>query len=666
MRRFLPATAIALLFAAAAFPQTWRPIGPAGGDVRSLAVDPQDSRRLYLGTTDGHIFGSMDRGQSWQVLGRAGHSNDGVVTAILVDPRNTRRLYASLWALHSNSGGVFRSDDSGVTWQPSGLPGQQVRALAQSLSDADTLIAGTLDGVYRSTDSAATWQRISPAGHDELRNFDSIAIDPRNPAIIYAGTYHLPWKTTDAGRTWSPIHDGMLDDSDVMSIWIDRTNPQRVYASACSGIYRSDNAGKLWHKIRGIPRTAQRTHVIQQHPSDANTVFAGTTEGLWRTRNAGATWTRLTPRDWVINAVVFAEDQLVVGTEHLGILRASLSEPAVGELSFEAANRGFHHRQITGFTIDPDHPDRVLAVLANSTDAALATEDGGTTWSSVGAGLSKAKFEQVVATPSGWWATLANGGLLRFDGVKRAWRPTGMMLPSASNDSRARARGRQPLRSRVFDMAFTGDAWYAASSDGLLISRDFGSTWTQLPLGPMNMPLPVRSVRVSRDGRQLWLVSLRGLVFSRDAGQTWTWHDLPVAAGGALRLEVASDNCASAADCNSEVLLAIATVGLYVSRDGGRSWRLAASGLPEAPVHALAVANDAVLAAMQTGGLYISRDAARTWSRVEGHLADGFFPALMPGRSNLIYAASASDGVFAVDLPGKAAAANSTAGNDKK
>ncbi len=53
------------------------------------------------------------------------------------------------------------------------------------------------------------------------------------------------WKTTDGGRRWTPIHEGMIDDSDVMSILVDRTNPHRIYASAYSGIYLSENGTAL-------------------------------------------------------------------------------------------------------------------------------------------------------------------------------------------------------------------------------------------------------------------------------------------------------------------------------------------------------------------------------------------------------------------------------------
>ncbi len=101
------------------------------------------------------------------------------------------------------------------------------------------LVAGTIGGVFRSADRGRTWSRLTPEGHPDLRNVGSVAVDPTDPMVIYAGTWHLPWKSTDGGRSWFPISAGMIDDSDVMTLTIDRANPQNVFATACSGIYRS-------------------------------------------------------------------------------------------------------------------------------------------------------------------------------------------------------------------------------------------------------------------------------------------------------------------------------------------------------------------------------------------------------------------------------------------
>src|SRR6202158_2236942 len=143
--RMHKASLIALLLIAAtvASAQTWRPLGPPGGDVHSLAVDPSRPGRLFLGTADGHIFGSEDAGEHWTLLGRAGARLDAVITAIVVDPRDANILFASTWMQDpAAGGGVFRSSDGGRSWRITGLEGQAVRALALAPSNADVLVAG--------------------------------------------------------------------------------------------------------------------------------------------------------------------------------------------------------------------------------------------------------------------------------------------------------------------------------------------------------------------------------------------------------------------------------------------------------------------------------------------------------------------------------------------
>src|ERR1700722_1625932 len=314
---------LAVTLAQAARGQEWHALGPPGGDVRSLAVDPSHPARIFLGAADGHIFGSEDSGGHWLLLGRASSRLDAVITPIVVDPRDGNVIFASSWTRHAPGGGVFRSADGGRTWTSAGLAGQAVRALRMAPSDPNILIAGTLDGVYRSLDASRTWQRISPENHEELRNFDSLAIDPVDPRILYAGTYHLPWKTLDGGKNWQPIHDGMIDDSDVMSLLVDAENPNRIYASACSGIYRTDDAARQWRKIQGIPYTARRTYAIAQDPGMPSSVYAATSEGLWKTADAGVSWRRTTPESWVVNTVVLAggkPGRVLIGTEELGVM----------------------------------------------------------------------------------------------------------------------------------------------------------------------------------------------------------------------------------------------------------------------------------------------------------------------------------------------------------
>jgi photosystem II stability/assembly factor-like uncharacterized protein len=604
-------------------------------------------------------------------VGRPGSRADFVVQSLAVDPRDSRVVYAGGWTLDPVAGGgVFRSSDGGHAWQPAGLAGHAVRAIALAPSSPDTLVAGALDGVFRSADAGRSWERISPEGDEALHDLDSVAVDPHHPEVIYVGTSHLPWKTSDGGRHWSSIHEGMIDDSDVMSIVVDHSRSARVYASACSGIYRSENGGALWRKIGGIPNTARRTHVIRQDPRHSQILFAGTTEGLWKSADGGASWRRLTPPDWSINGLVVSEatpGRLELGTQKLGLV---VSED--GGQTFHVSNDGFNHRRIISLALDSTNPVRVLAVLADAPEPLLATDDGGRTWKPLGPGLRRESVRGIYASPGGWWAALDRGGLMRYDPTLHggAWTPAGMLsgdlqpsselsepillkrrsAPPAPAHAAKPAAGLRRLRAVVNDMAFSVGGWYAATEDALLVSRDEGRTWRGVPFGPLS--LPTRSVRVSPDGRRIWAVSLRGIVFSLDGGRSWAWRDLPVDAGGALHLDAADESN----------FFAIGNRALYVSLDAGRTWRKAGNGLPQVPIQQVAFVAGWVFAAAQSGGIYYSRDRGLSWSRLEGSLAEAFFPAVVASASSsTVFAASSTDGLYAVEFSSSGSAAEAAA-----
>lgn len=658
--------AVAFLLSSSASAQIWRSAGLTGGDVRALATDPGDPKIVYLGTTDGHIFGSRDAGESWKLLGRAGTNSNAVVTALIVDPRNSSVIYAGIWTREAagESGGVLISRNGGVTWQESGLRAHAVRALAQASSDPDTIVAGALDGVFVSHDGARNWERVTPAGDDELRNFDSLAIDPMNREIIYAGTFHLPWKTIDGGKRWSPIHEGMIDDSDVLSLAIDATSPQRIFASACSGIYLSEAAGATWKKVAGIPYASRRTLVIRQDPLQQMVLYAGTTEGLWKSSDAGGHWKRVSPADLVINAIVLESQsdssgmrsdsthasRILIGTEQRGVLASN-----DGGTSFHSANDGFFHRRILSAAVDTRDAQHVAAAVTNAPESVVESDDGGTTWAAMDGGLGPTGVRTIFSSPSGWWAALPSGGLAHYDGASKVWIHTGTFLaaqvgPNGPSVANSKIVSIRPL---VNDVSVNDSGWLAATEQGLFQSRDRGTTWTSLRFASGD--LPVQSVRVSKDGNAIRIVSSNGMVFSEDAGRSWTWHDLPLDSGGALKLEWADES----------TLLAAARRGVYISRDAGATWAKEQAGLPGARVEEMLLRPGLWMISMEpagassgrSGGLYASRDKGFSWSRISstglgqsGGPGESEFPVLAAGASESIFAGSASEGLYLIEF----------------
>src|ERR1700751_5845046 len=606
--------------------QQWRQVGPSGGTVISLEADPHNASKIFLGTSDGHVFSSNDQGQHWQLLSRIGTGQDDVVTHIIVDERNSNHLYASTWTLYSGGGGVYRSDDAGRCWKLIGVPKETVGALAQAPTHPKLLVAGSLSGVYRSKDDGNTWERITPANHDDLRNFDSLAFDPKDENTIYAGTYHLPWKTTDGGKNWSPVVKGMIDDSDVMSIVIDPSNPSNVHATACSGIYHSVDAGQNWKRYAGIPFVFRRTQLIKQDPQHPDTLYAGTTSGLWKTSNEGGEWKRTTPGDWVVNAILIDPknpQRVILGTEREGV---QISDN--GGLSFAAATNAF-----------------------------LVTKDGGASWTTLGPGLKRSDVRHVYAMPSGWWASLASGGMMKYEEATHKWVKAGLFVPEAAVTPVAQtasktSKGKKPspvsktplakkagptlLAFQVNELTFGGNEWFAATTGGVLVSKDKGTTW-RYAANEALVKQPAQSLEVSTDGSQVWAVSLKTLLFSADSGAHWDSLELSFGSAGNLHLRRVDD----------QNLFITSNMGLYSSHDAGRNWTRA--DIRELQFQDAAGAGSARLASLQRHGLVASFDSGKTWQKVNDPLAEGFFPLVRAGRGGSLFAVSATEGLFTLD-----------------
>jgi hypothetical protein len=131
----------------------WVSIGPGGGPVWALAINPQTPDTLYAGTYGG-VFKSTNGGTNWTA------TNTGLtityVRALAINPQTPDTLYAG-----TDGGGVFKSTNGGTNWTAvnTGLATDTVvLALAINPQTPDTLYAGTWgEGVFKSTDGGANW-----------------------------------------------------------------------------------------------------------------------------------------------------------------------------------------------------------------------------------------------------------------------------------------------------------------------------------------------------------------------------------------------------------------------------------------------------------------------------------------------------------------------------
>ena len=251
----------------------------------------------------------------------------GRVTAVVVDPRNTGVVY-----LGGAQGGVWKSTDSGATWNPltDNQPSLAIGALAIDPSNPDTIYAGTGEenfyydtmygaGILKSTNGGTTWTQL-PTGPFVSSNFTpparigQISVHPSNGQILLAAidrfnraTEAGVYRSTDGGQTWALV----LRGAEATDVTFDPNDGNTAYAglgyfAGAAGVYKSTDAGATWTKLTGtgsnllpgsglgavtvaISRSASATlYVAIENNANSNLL------GLYKTVDGGANWTLLT------------------------------------------------------------------------------------------------------------------------------------------------------------------------------------------------------------------------------------------------------------------------------------------------------------------------------------------------------------------------------------
>ena len=257
-------------------------------------------------------------GASYARGGPAAESFSLSPSVIQINPERPNILYASILGNDSQPGGVFKSTDAGKTWSradtgmtvPAGSPPDsavRVDALALDPRSPSVLYAGTGLGIFKTTDGAKTWKLAStgidfggdPLGHRLLEGFIwAIAIDPVHTSTVYAASLAGVWKTNDGGATWKRVlRNGAVN------LGIDPNQPQTVYASGMkswrskksrNSIYKTVDGGGNWRATgtRGLHDNFFG-HPIVVDGRAPGTVYAGGSSGLFASANQGRAWTKL-------------------------------------------------------------------------------------------------------------------------------------------------------------------------------------------------------------------------------------------------------------------------------------------------------------------------------------------------------------------------------------
>jgi photosystem II stability/assembly factor-like uncharacterized protein len=349
---------------------------------------------------------NLYNGMRWRLVGPF---RGGRVEAVAGIPGNPNLYYFGAVA-----GGVWKTTDGGIRWQPifDREPVQSIGAIALDPSDPQTIYVGTGepalrddiafgDGVYKSTDGGRTWTNI---GLRDSRHIAKILVDPRHPQTVFvAALGHAfgpnaergVFRSNDGGQSWQKVLY-VDENTGAGDLVFDPNNPSILYAAMfqarrqpwvmisggpASGLFKSTDGGTTWTHLQGngLPSGILGRIGVAVSKADSNRVYAmieAQKNALYRSDDGGQTWRMMNDdslwvRPWYGNDV-FADPQ---NADRVYLLDLGLYRSDDGGRTFRPLP--VPHSDEHDMWIDPTNPRRMIE--ANDGGATVST-DGGESW----------------------------------------------------------------------------------------------------------------------------------------------------------------------------------------------------------------------------------------------------------------------------------------------
>lgn len=324
----------------------WQYIGPTNISGRCTdveAVIPRgESYTIWIGSATGGVWKSVNEGSTFESV------FDDMPTAsigdIAIDPGNPDVVWVGTGEANifrsSNAGcGVFKTTDGGKTWKNMGLENTMtIGRIRINPKNTDIVYVAATGhewtpneerGLFKTSDGGKTWEKILYI--DEMTGVYDLVLDPRKPNTVYCTTWermrlkwndprtyestmnNAIWKSTNGGKTWEKIVNGLPEANRLGRIGIDIaiSNPDILYVlvdnyevaypaeegaldsygrqreDVIKGatVYKTTNSGRTWKQVSGLTpdmKTYMERHSstygwvfgqIRVDPSDENTIY---------------------------------------------------------------------------------------------------------------------------------------------------------------------------------------------------------------------------------------------------------------------------------------------------------------------------------------------------------------------------------------------------------
>jgi photosystem II stability/assembly factor-like uncharacterized protein len=343
----------------------------------ALTVAPSNSRVLYAGTRNGKVYRSANAGASWRdvtgdfPLGRP-------VDDLEVDPRNPARAYAIVcdpeYYDKPAVGGLFRTVDAGQSWELlDSLDQCQVNDVAIDPRNPAKIVAGTVFGLYQSSNGGTSWR--AHAGSPRWSNVTTVRFDPSAPGTLYAIDSEAGFvRSTNGGAAWTVRSSGLPEPRPPLTgLTVSTSGPRTLFLHILglqdAPLYRSLNGGLTWSPAaRGL---GGRTVNDMAAGASPPRFYAATFDGLFISTNQGRSWqAAATPLRFPNLLAVPAGGAVIHAADAQGLLKSTNRG-----LTWEETNRGLPPLRVDGLTIAPANDDILYA------NVGMHSLDGGATWS---------------------------------------------------------------------------------------------------------------------------------------------------------------------------------------------------------------------------------------------------------------------------------------------
>ncbi|MCH8939326.1 MAG: sialidase, partial [Gemmatimonadetes bacterium] len=336
---------------------TYRHIGPVGNRVSAVAGVPGDPNIYYIGAASGGVFKSVDGGVGWEPV--FDDQPAASIGSIAIDPVNPNIVWVGTGEtfIRSNvsiGNGIYKTTDGGKTWTHLGLERTgRIGRIVIDPNDPNVVFAAAMGhlygpqqerGVFRTTDGGETWEHVLFV--DENTGASDIVMDPNNPEILFAGMWQM--------RIWT---------------W------GRESGGEGSGLYMSRDGGDTWTHLtgHGLPEpplgkiglamsldNSDRIYALIETNSNREYGELDDHQGvLWRSDDGGDSWRMVNGDHTLAQRPLYYTRAAVAPDDHneIHFLSTAHTVSLDGGLSIERGGAGGDSHDMW---IDPEIPDRMI------------------------------------------------------------------------------------------------------------------------------------------------------------------------------------------------------------------------------------------------------------------------------------------------------------------